>query len=161
MANYVSLNLFGGDKASVATATALPTSGNGTIIIEQIQGTMIIGSTTILSRIILSSFGLNRSNKVYYSASDVATIVTALGATFFKTVSVYRSVNSTAAVNVAFPVAGGIGIIIETAPTSPNVITIAGVPILSVFTLSHGGLNQGFRTYYSGATVAANVTIMG
>ena len=161
MANYVALSVFQGEQASVATSVAFPTSGAGSVFIEQIQGTLVISGVTILSRVVMSSGGLNKTNTIYYSALDVATIVTALGATFFKTFSVYRSLNSTVAANVAFPVSGEIGLVIQTAPTGVNAITIATVPILSQFVLLHQGVNNGKRIYYSGATVAANVTTMG
>ena len=160
MSNYVSLSVFTGEQASAAVPTAFPTSGAGGIFIEQISGTLTIAGTTILSKIFLASGGLNRSGAIYYSASDVPTIVTALGATLFKTFSVYRSTNSTAASNIAIPVSGEIGMVIETAPTGVNAITIATVPILSQFVFLRQGLNQGKRIYYSGTSVAGNVTTM-
>ena len=160
MANFVTLSAFVGEQASAATSVAFPTSGAGGVFIEQISGTLIMSGTTILSKIFLSSGGLTKTNTVYYSASDVPTLVTALGATLFKTFSVYRSLNSTLASNIAIPVSGELGVVIETAPTGVNAITIATVPILSQFVVLRHGLNQGKRIYYSGATVAANVTTM-
>ena len=161
MSNYVALNLFVGEQASVATSVAIPTAGSGGIYFEQLATPIIMGGTTILSRIILSSGGLNRASKVYFSALDVPSLVTAAGATLYKTFSVYRSVNSTVATNVAFPVTGEIGLIVETAPVAPNAIVIAGVSILSQFVVNHQGLNIGRRFYYSGQTVAQIVTTMG
>lgn len=160
MANYVALSVFQGEQASVATSVAFPTSGAGSVFIEQIQGTLVISGVTILSRITMSAGGLTKAAPIFYSALDVATIVTALGATLYKTFSVYRSLNSTVAANVAFPVSGEIGLVIITSPTGVNAITIAAVPILSQFVLLAQGINFGRRIYYSGATVAANVTTM-
>lgn len=161
MPNYVTLTVFQGDQASVATSVAFPTSGAGSIFIEQIQGTLVISGITILSRVVMSSGGLTKANTIYYSALDVPTIVIALGITLFKTFSVFRSINSTAAINVGFPVSGENGFVIQTAPTGVNAITIATVPILSLFVILAQGINLGKRIYYSGATVAANVTTMG
>lgn len=161
MSNYVSISVFTGELASAAVPVGFATSGAGALFIEQIQGALVMSGVTILSRIILASGGLNKYNTIYYSALDVPTLVTAFGATLYKTFSVYRNPNSTAAVNVAMPVTGEIGLVIQTAPTGVNAITIATVPILSQFVLLHQGLTQGKRIYYSGLTVAANVTTMG
>ena len=154
MANFVALTVFEGEYAAASISIAFPTSGNGTIVIETVSGLTIAG-TTILSKIIIAAFGLNQKDRVYYSASSVATIVGSLGLSMV-TISCFVNISATAAVNVAFPANGAGGVIIRTEAT-----TIAGTTILSSIVVPSRGLNQLQRVYYSAATVAANVTLMG
>ena len=154
MANYVISSVFEGENASVVNSIAFPTSGSGTIVIETVTSGLIIAGVAILSKIIIVASGLNQKDRVFYSASSVTTLVAALGISMVA-ISCFVNASATVPIIVAFPANGSGGIIMRT-----ESITIAGTAILSSIIVPARGLNQLARSYYSAATVAANVALM-
>lgn len=154
MPNFVATNLYRSLNSSAAVSIALPTLSHG-IVIEAAPANTVINGVTINAIVILPATGLNKKERRYYSATAFATLISALGAGYV-TVSVFKSEQSAAATNVAFP-ANGSNMVIE----AVSGLTLGTTPILSKFVIPATGLNQPVRTYFSGATVAANVTLMG
>ena len=73
MALFVALTVVKNENSTTTIQLAVPTSGSGGIVFEQIP-TVTVGGIVAVSKITVPASGLNQKAREYFSASTVAAL---------------------------------------------------------------------------------------